>query len=109
MKPIPTAMSDMDGKDTQEIEKLPDETNVSRSNLWQDGISSVLPFAETHCLNAQAKPQCNNAQPMVKLHQAGCAPENGFSSSYKGKNNSAGRTELEEKTNIGEVVSQTEF
>jgi len=39
----------------------------------------------------------------------GCAPENGFSSSYKGKDNSAGRTELEEKTNIGEVVSQTEF
>jgi len=100
MKPIPTAMSDMDGKDTQEIEKLPDETNVSRSNLRQEGVSLVLPFAEKHC---------QNAQPMVEIHQVGCAPENGFSSSYKGKDNYAGRTELEEKTNIGEVVSQTEF
>ncbi|MDP2363907.1 MAG: transposase [Ignavibacteria bacterium] len=61
------------------------ETNVSRSIL------------------------CGSVQPMVEVHQAGSAPENGFSSCYKQKNNFGGRTELEEKTAMREVVSQTEF
>ncbi len=101
MKPIPTAMIDMDGKDTQEIEKLPDETNVSRSSLCQNGQVPVLSFVDNqHCLNVQ---------PMVKVKQAGSAPENDFSSSYKGFNKSLGRTELEQETDIGEVLSQSKF
>ncbi len=38
-----------------------------------------------------------------------CVPENGFSSFYKQNNNFAGRTELDEKTKISEVLSQSEF
>jgi len=44
-----------------------------------------------------------------KIPPSDCIAENGFSSCYKGKNNSSGRTELDEKTNISEVLSKSEF
>ncbi len=103
MKPIPTAMIDMNGKGTQAIEKLPDGTKAETqvwSNLRQEDNLSVLPFAEKHCKNAQS---------MVHDNQAGCAPENIISSCYKGKNNFAGRTELDSESDIGEVVCKTKF
>jgi len=46
---------------------------------------------------------CGSAQPMVEIHQVGSAPENGFSSLYKGKNNFKGRTEFDYETDIREV------
>ncbi len=44
-----------------------------------------------------------------KIPPSTCCAENGFSSLYKQTDNFAGRTELEEKTNISEVLSQSEF
>jgi IS605 OrfB family transposase len=104
LNPIPTEMIDIEGINTRrseivavcpEIQKTGAvETNRSRSTL------------------------CGSAQPMVKDHQqtemskdykGGCAPENGFSSCYKGKNNLSGRTKFSQKTSNSEVMFQTDF